>query len=284
MLRYRSIVFCLVLTTVCAHGQQALSSPDVPAQTNAQPEHVKVYSVGGGITAPVLLPLKMPPIPAEKCKKKIDGKVELSVLVDTAGRARNVMFLHPLGSDADRFALRMAAADRFNPGTFNGKPVVVAESLNVKIQSCLVESKDGEGKSVYKLKLRSAPTQQLAALSDVSEDAILTSGENSWTNPGNTGSRVNHVGGSTKAPIPLTQPEATYTDAARKARINGSCLISLIVDPQGMPQDVQIQKSLDPGLDQNAIYAVRSYRFKPAMRNGEPVPVKVVIEVTFKIW
>jgi TonB family protein len=192
------------------------------------------------------------------------------------------MFLRPLGTDADRFALQVAGADRFKPGTVDGKPVVVVESLRIKIQSCRVESKDGAGNKSHFLKLRSTPVQELVAPSDVPEDAILTSDENSWTSSGSAGPHLDKVGGNTKAPVPLIQFPAEYTEAAGQAKINGICVVSLIVDTQGMPQNIQILKSLDPGLDQNAMYAVNRWRFKPAMRNGEPVPVMVDVEVKFQ--
>jgi TonB family protein len=113
------------------------------------------------------------------------------------------------------------------------------------------------------------------------EDAVLTSGTLSQAEENNAREYFGQVGVSTNAPIPLTQPRAEYTDAASKAKINGTCLISLVVDRQGMPQAMKVEKTLDPGLDQNALSAVSRYRFKPAMRDGEPVPMFVNIEVNF---
>jgi TonB family protein len=161
---------------------------------------------------------------------------------------------------------------------------VVAESLRVKLQSCLVESKGDAGEKTYSLKLRSAPEQELAASPNLPEEAVLTSGTFAGGDSNHVISKAYQVGGSTKAPVPLTTPEATYTDAARKAKINGVCNISLIVDRQGMPQNLRVVKSLDPGLDQNALVAVSNYRFKPATRGGEPVPVMVVVEVNFRLY
>ena len=200
------IALLVALGPGCVCGQQTGTCLP-PWARSTQPERVKVYAVGPGVTAPELLPLDLPPISPEKCKEKIDGKVELSVLVDTAGRARNIMFLSPLGNDADKFALQIAGADHFKPGTVNGKPVVGAESLNVKIQSCVVESQDGEGKMTYALKLRAAPAQELVASSDVPEDAVLTPGPESRTSANGADSRLDHVGGALKAPIPLTSPK-----------------------------------------------------------------------------
>jgi hypothetical protein len=145
MPRNRLIALCLGLATVCAHGQQPASTSSDAPQVNARPERVKVYSVGPGIEAPRLLPLNLTPITVEKCKEKIDGKVELSLLVDTSGHARNITFLRPVGTELDRIALGIADANQLSAGTLNGKPVVVAESLRVTIQTCRVKTKESAG-------------------------------------------------------------------------------------------------------------------------------------------
>jgi len=93
------------------------------------------------------------------------------------------------------------------------------------------------------------------------------------------------VGGSVSLPIPLYQPEAEYTKEARKKKITGICLIGLIVDAKGISQNVHVVKSLDPGLDKNAIRAVQKYRFQPALKNKTiPVPVAINIEVYFRLY
>lgn len=93
------------------------------------------------------------------------------------------------------------------------------------------------------------------------------------------------VGGRVSPPIPLYQPEAEYTKEARKKKITGICLVGLIVDEYGFSQNVHVVKSLEPGLDKNAIKAVKKYRFQPAMKNKTiPVPVEINIEVYFRLY
>ena len=54
-----------------------------------------------------------------------------------------------------------------------------------------------------------------------------------------------------------------------------------IIDAQGNVSDVQVTKPVGLGLDEKAVEAVRQWKFKPAVRNGIPVKVRVNIEVTF---
>jgi TonB family protein len=265
-----------------AFVQQGMPTP--------KPEHVKVYSSEAGVKLPQLLPLSLPVPVANECKKKIDGKVELSLLVDTDGRARNIMFVKPLGTDADRLALQIADADRFTPGNFDGQPVVAATHIRLNIHSCQVEAKDNNGNASYAVRLRSNPDQELLPAADSPESAVLTSGTFRWNDKDSESPRIKDLESrnsphlNTAPPIPLIQPMAQYTKEARKAQINGICLISLIVDAQGMPRDIHVHRSLDPGLDQNAMIAVGRYRFKPAIRDGEPIAVFVLMEVKYHIW
>ncbi len=79
--------------------------------------------------------------------------------------------------------------------------------------------------------------------------------------------------------------EAEFSDEARRAKYQGVCLISLIVDAQGNPQNIHVVRALGMGLDEKAIEAMRKYKFKPAMKDGKtPVPVMITIEVDFRLY
>jgi protein TonB len=60
-------------------------------------------------------------------------------------------------------------------------------------------------------------------------------------------------------------------------------VVNLIVDTEGIPQNVHVLRGVGVGLDEAAIEAVRKYRFKPALENGRPVPVEMNVEVDFHI-
>jgi periplasmic protein TonB len=102
---------------------------------------------------------------------------------------------------------------------------------------------------------------------------------------GNAGGGLYRVGGGISAPIPINDVEAEFSDEARRAKYQGVCLVALIVDAQGMPQNVHVIRPLGMGLDEKAVEAVRKYRFKPAMKDGKtPVPVMVTVEVNFRLY
>jgi periplasmic protein TonB len=102
---------------------------------------------------------------------------------------------------------------------------------------------------------------------------------------GNTGGGLYHVGGGVSAPVPLNSVEAEFSDEARRAKYQGVCLISLIVDAQGNPQNPRVLRALGMGLDEKALEAVRKYKFKPAYKQGVgPVPVMITVEVNFRLY
>jgi TonB family protein len=55
------------------------------------------------------------------------------------------------------------------------------------------------------------------------------------------------------------------------------------VGPDGDAHDIKVIRSLGLGLDEKAIEAVSQWKFKPGMKDGEPVNVAVTVEVTFRL-
>jgi len=101
---------------------------------------------------------------------------------------------------------------------------------------------------------------------------------------GGYGGGVYHLGGGVSAPVLIYDPDPEFSDEARRAKYQGVCVVGLIVDAQGNPQNVHVVRPLGMGLDEKAVEAVRQYKFKPAMLKGRPVPVEINIEVNFRIY
>ena len=79
-------------------------------------------------------------------------------------------------------------------------------------------------------------------------------------------------------------PTPEYTKEARAKHLEGVVVLQVIVQPNGMATDILVVKAIDPGLAQKAMEAVSRWRFNPARRaDGEPVPVKVPIEISFRL-
>ncbi len=100
---------------------------------------------------------------------------------------------------------------------------------------------------------------------------------------GGTGNGPYAVGGSITEPIPTYKPEPAYSEEARKAKYQGLVSLWIVVDAQGNVTNCRVVKPLGLGLDEKAEETVRTWKFKPAKQNGVPVPVRVVVNVLFRL-
>jgi len=86
------------------------------------------------------------------------------------------------------------------------------------------------------------------------------------------------------APIPIYQVEPEFSAKARKAKKGGVVTVRMLVDKQGLPQNVHVVHGVGMGLDEKAVEAVKQYKFRPAKKDGQPVEEAINIEVNFKIF
>jgi protein TonB len=86
-----------------------------------------------------------------------------------------------------------------------------------------------------------------------------------------------------KWPQLVSKTEPEYSDSARKARHQGSVLLAVTVDAKGNPQDIRVIRGLGLGLDERAMEAVSTWRFRPALLNGKPVAAPITVEVNFRL-
>ncbi len=86
----------------------------------------------------------------------------------------------------------------------------------------------------------------------------------------------------TTAPALLHKVEADYTAEARAKGIQGTSKLYTEISAEGVPLNIRVVKSLDPGLDAKAVQALKQWRFRPAERDGKPVSSSATIEFLFR--
>lgn len=86
-------------------------------------------------------------------------------------------------------------------------------------------------------------------------------------------------------PICSYCPYPSYADDARRAKVEGSVTLQVLVGTDGRAQNVRIVQGIGFGLDQRAVETVRTWKFIPA-RDGakRPVPAWVTVEATFRLF
>jgi protein TonB len=102
---------------------------------------------------------------------------------------------------------------------------------------------------------------------------------------GGRGGGAREPGGDVTPPVLLHQVEPTYTSDAMVAKIQGVVRLSVVVRTDGTVGDVEVVRSLDQryGLDDQAVKAAKAWRFKPGLRQGQPVDVRVTILLEFRL-
>ncbi|MGB6973334.1 MAG: energy transducer TonB [Terracidiphilus sp.] len=265
-----------LLTSFCAALCIAIFPSAPPARAQEVTEHV--YAIGGGVTEPKLQQVEVTPSDSGACRKKLSGKVTFSIVVDTSGHPRNILFVKPLGTSLDKLALTVVKADQFQPATRNGAPVAAGLFVEVKLKGCMVPV----GGDMQQLRLVGAPRQSFTE--DNTRQGEIRFEPSTPQEPIESIAQPFEPGNGVTRPELIFAPEAKFTNLARREGITGACLISVIVDTNGLPRDLRVIHSVDNGLDHNALAAVSGYRFKPAMKNGEPVPVTITVEVNFRLY
>jgi protein TonB len=107
------------------------------------------------------------------------------------------------------------------------------------------------------------------------------------SNPAATGTQppgaqqVYRVGRGVTAPKLLKHVEPEFSAQARKDKVDGLVILSMVVGADGLPYDIQVLRGAGHGLDEKAIEAVSQWRFEPGTKDGEPVPVEIRVEVNF---
>jgi TonB family protein len=101
--------------------------------------------------------------------------------------------------------------------------------------------------------------------------------------PPATQSGVYHVGGGVSAPALIHKVDPEYSEEARKSKLEGTVLLKVEITPEGKATNIKVLHALGMGLDEKAVECVTKWRFKPGMKDGEPVTLDAQIEVNFRL-
>lgn len=102
---------------------------------------------------------------------------------------------------------------------------------------------------------------------------------------GGFGGGAYRPGSGVSQPSLISQVKPQYTTEAMRAKIQGKVWLEVVVMADGRPGDIKVARSLDRtfGLDDEAMKAMRLWRFRPGMRQGAAVPTIIVVEMEFSL-
>ena len=90
------------------------------------------------------------------------------------------------------------------------------------------------------------------------------------------------VGGDIQTPELIQRVEPIYPRMAVTAKVTGMVILEATVSETGRVTNITVLRSISV-LDSAAISAVRQWRYKPLLLNGEPYPFIVTVTLTFSL-
>jgi TonB family protein len=196
----------------------------------------------------------LPPYPAAAADRQIEGQVEIRVITFPNGGLERAEIVS--GDDfLAQPALDAARQWKFNPFLRNGKPVMAAARIlfNFSLGKAQSGAEASAGGTVKSRVIESEPLLQ----------------------------RI-RVGSGVAQGLVLHRVQPLYPPEARRARVQGTVVMQAAISREGTIQDLRVISG-DPMLVDAALDAVRQWRYRPYILNGDPVEVDTQIEVHFTL-
>ena len=218
------------------------------AGSSAIAQQEQVYRVGDGVAAPSILEEVKPSYTPAALLAHVEGMVKLDCVVRADGTVTDIRIVEPLHPQLDEASTRALEQWRFKPGTKNGEPVPVRVEIEMTFT------------------LRSEPPAAAPV-----RGPLLDSPE------------VFRPGQNVTTPAVVREVKPFYLPEVIRARVQGSVKLEAVVLSDGTVGDIRVMEPLDSRLDEECVRAVRQWTFKPGLRDGIAVPVRIEIEMTFSL-
>src|SRR5262245_8260545 len=175
----------------------------------------------------------------------VEGTVVVYAEITEDGSPENLRVLRGLGFGLDQEAVKTVQQWRFEPNLLNGQAIRVATYVPVRFRL---------DRQIYSAQL---PSQE--------------------------GKEVFQIIDGVTAPKIISRVEATYTDEARAAKLNGKIVLFVEITSAGIVENVVVLQKMGKGMDESAVRAIKQWKFNPATKDGRPVAVMITVEMNFSI-
>jgi TonB family protein len=196
------------------------------------------------------------------------------------GFFQRLLAIDPAGPNAGRALTWLGNIKARDPQTFTEAEGLYQRALTVEKPESL-DTVDTLRNYAALLK-HMGRTDQGAAMAAHAEEVRQTVGRN-MSKPQVANGVYRMSDGNISAPTLLYKVEPKYTEEARAGKIQGTTLLYAEIGVDGAAHNIKVQRSLEPGLDQQAIDALSQWQFKPGQKEGQDVSVAATIEINFRL-
>ncbi|MGB5105754.1 MAG: energy transducer TonB [Candidatus Zixiibacteriota bacterium] len=232
-----------------------------------------------GTVHPDVLPERFryssPDYPEAAMKTGAEGSVWLKVLVDVKGKARTARILEDSGLNVgfEEAALTSAKKSVWKPAMIDGKRIAIWVKYEVAFSLRVTD----QGEPIRQTEHWHWSVRNPQPILDDSTD----SGESlHHESPG-----LEEFVGLEEAPTQLKRGKVVYPEFARKAILEGSVWVEVLISRDGSVAEAMIVKEsgLNCGFEESALYGAINSKWKPAIQDGVPVMLWVEYEISFRI-
>ena len=225
---------------------------------------------GPGVTNPVLTRSVPPRFPDGGLARKIQGVVEIEVVIKTDGTVGEAQVVDSLDGGSygfDQEALRAARAFRFQPALKDGYPVPVKAVVQIE----------------FRQHDESSTAPGVASYGDIA--ARLRKGMPVDAAPPRQAQKPVEPGPGVTPPTATLQATPQYSESALRQKLEGHVEVEMAVLDDGSVGAARIHTSPDPASELNvlALQTARRWRFAPGQVAGKPVPFKMILGVDFRL-
>ena len=174
---------------------------------------------------------------------RVEGTVTLEARVDVHGNLTSIRVVKGLGFGLDEQAIAAVRTWQFAPALKDGVPVEAITQIDVD----------------FKLPASVGPPKTKGMSETV------------------------RIGPGVIPPTVISRVQPDYTEEARAAKYEGTVVVKATIGVDGTLKVEKVLRELDHGLTENAVEALKQWKFKPGLKNGKPVAVSLNIEVNFRL-
>ncbi len=91
------------------------------------------------------------------------------------------------------------------------------------------------------------------------------------------------IGGAAQQTNLIAKVQPVYPAAAKAARVQGKVVLDTAISAEGVPQEISVIASPSDDLTQSALEAVRQWRYRPTLLNGNPIEVITQVEINYTL-